>query len=82
MEGVGPLVATALVAAIGNAHELESGRELSAWLGLVPRQHSSGGRNLLGISSRGDHYLRMLLIQPHAPRYAWLSVAGILAVLR
>ena len=46
VEGVGPLVATALVAAVGNAHEFKSGRELSAWLGLVPRQHSSGGRNV------------------------------------
>jgi transposase len=51
VEGVGVLVATALVAAVGNAHEFKNGRELSAWLGLVPRQHSSGGRNvLLGIS--------------------------------
>ena len=44
VEGVGPLTATALVAAVGNAHEFKSGRELSAWPGLVPRQHSSGGR--------------------------------------
>jgi transposase len=63
VEGVGPLTATALVAAIGNPHEFKSGRELSAWLGLVPRQHSSGGRNvLLGISKHGDRYLRTLLI--------------------
>jgi transposase len=63
VEGVGPLVATALVAAVGNANEFKSGRELSAWLGLVPRQHSSGNRNvLLGISKRGDRYLRTLLI--------------------
>jgi transposase len=63
VQGVGPRVATALVAAVGNAHEFKNGRELSAWLGLVPRQHSSGGRNvLLGISKRGDRYLRTLLI--------------------
>ena len=52
VEGVGPLVATALVAAIGNARQFTNGRELSAWLGLVPREHSSGKRTrLLGISS-------------------------------
>jgi transposase len=69
VEGVGPLVATALVAAVGNAHEFKNGRELSAWLGLVPRQHFSGGRNvLLGISKRGDRYLRTLLI--HGARSA------------
>jgi transposase len=69
VEGVGPLVATALVAAVGNANEFKSGRELSAWLGLVPRQHSSGNRNVvLGISKRGDRYLRTLLI--HGARSA------------
>jgi transposase len=48
---------------VGNANEFKSGRELSAWLGLVPRQHSSGNRNLLlGISKRGDRYWRTLLI--------------------
>ncbi len=61
--GVGPLVATAMVAAVGDAHEFKSGRQLSAWLGLVPRQHSSGNRRLLlGISKRGDRYLRTILI--------------------
>lgn len=69
VEGVGSLIATALVAAVGNAHEFKNGRELSAWLGLVPRQHSSGGRSvLLGISKRGDRYLRTLLI--HGARAA------------
>jgi len=63
VEGVGPLIATALVAAVGDARQFHRGRELSAWLGLVPRQHSSGGRTLLlGTSKRGDHYLRTLLI--------------------
>ena len=61
--GVGPLTATALIAAVGNARQFRSGRELAAWLGLVPRQHSSGDRvTLLGISKRGDRYLRTLLI--------------------
>src|SRR5208337_1815395 len=67
--GVGPLCATALVATVGNAREFKSGRELSAYLGLVPRQHSSGGRTvLLGISKHGDRYLRTLFI--HGARAA------------
>jgi len=61
--GVGPLTASALVASIGDARCFENGRQLAAWLGLVPRQHSSGGQpKLLGISKRGDRYLRTLLI--------------------
>jgi len=63
VEGIGPVVATALVAAVGNAKEFANGRHLAAWLGLVPRQCSSGGKErLLGISKRGDCYLRTLLI--------------------
>ena len=63
VEGVGPLIATAVVAAISNGHAFENGRQFSAWLGLVPRQNSSGGKSrLLGISKRGDPYLRTLLI--------------------
>jgi transposase len=63
VEGVGPLIATAIVAAISNGHAFENGRQFSAWLGLVPRQNSSGGKNrLMGISKRGDPYLRTLLI--------------------
>ncbi|MBL0941455.1 MAG: IS110 family transposase, partial [Alphaproteobacteria bacterium] len=63
VQGVGPLTATALVAAIGEAKIFKSGRQMSAWLGLVPRQCSSGGKQvLLGISKRGDRYLRSLLI--------------------
>jgi transposase len=55
VEGVGPLIATAIVAAISNGHAFENGRQFSAWLGLVPRQNSSGGKSrLLGISKRGD----------------------------
>ena len=61
--GVGLLTATALVAAIGDINAFKNGRELAAWLGLVPRQHSTGGKpTLLGISKRGDTYLRTLLI--------------------
>lgn len=62
--GIGMMTATALVAAIGSSvNHFKNGRELSAWLGLVPRQHSTGGRSrLLGISKRGDTYLRALLI--------------------
>jgi len=61
--GIGPITATALVASIGNAKNFVNGRQLAAWLGLVPRQHSSGGKSvLLGISKRGDTYLRTLLI--------------------
>ncbi|CAB3774675.1 IS110 family transposase ISBcen3 [Paraburkholderia humisilvae] len=61
--GIGALTASALAASIGNARAFRSGRELAAWLGLVPRQHSSGGTpHLLGISKRGDTALRTLLI--------------------
>lgn len=61
--GIGPITASALVASIGDAHAFKNGRQLAAWLGLVPRQHSSGGNPvLLGISKRGDVYLRTLLI--------------------
>jgi len=61
--GIGPITASALVASIGDAKSFQSGRQLAAWLGLVPRQHSTGGKQvLLGISKRGDTYLRMLLI--------------------
>ncbi|MBM3467730.1 MAG: IS110 family transposase [Alphaproteobacteria bacterium] len=62
--GIGLITATALIASIGNANCFKNGRQLSAWLGLVPRQASSGGKEkLLGISKRGDVYLRTLLIQ-------------------
>lgn len=61
--GVGLLSASAMVAAIGDINVFKNGRELAAWLGLVPRQHSTGGKpTLLGISKRGDSYLRTLLI--------------------
>lgn len=61
--GIGPITASALVATVGNATEFKNGRQLAAWLGLVPKQHSSGGKQmLLGISKRGDTFLRTLLI--------------------
>ncbi|KAF0146799.1 MAG: transposase family protein [bacterium] len=61
--GIGPLGASALVASVGDVHGFARGRQMAAWLGLVPRQHSSGGKSvLLGITKRGDSYLRMLLI--------------------
>lgn len=82
--GIGPITASALVASVGDATQFGCGRELSAWIGLVPRQHSSGGKDrLLGISKRGDVYLRTLLVhgarslirqaQAHPERYAWLN---------
>lgn len=61
--GIGPITASALVASLGDVQQFDNGRQVSAWLGLVPRQHSSGGKNvLLGITKRGDSYLRTLLI--------------------
>jgi transposase len=70
--GIGPLAATALVASIADAKSFDNGRQVSAWLGLVPRQSSSGGKpTLLGISKRGDVYLRTLLI--HGARSAILA---------
>ena len=69
--GVGPALATALVASVGDARAFRSGRDFSAWIGLVPRQNSSGGKEKLGsISKRGDRYLRSLF------------TAGALAVIR
>ncbi len=63
LRGVGPLVATALIATVGNADQFDKGRQMAASLGLTPKQHSSGGKDrLLGISKRGDSYLRCLLI--------------------
>lgn len=63
VEGIGPLTATALVAAMSDGKAFKNGRQFAAWLGLVPRQHSTGGKaRLLGISKRGDSYLRTLLI--------------------
>ncbi len=87
--GIGPIISTGIVAAIGTGEAFERGRDFGAWLGLVPRQYSTGGRSILGrISKRGSKYLRTLLIQaakvllmrPHNwPRYsfgAWLQTAS------
>jgi transposase len=63
LRGVGPLIATALVATVGDGSHFNKGRQMAAAIGLTPRQHSSGDkRRLLGISKRGDAYLRTLLI--------------------
>lgn len=63
LRGVGPVVATALVACVGDAKQFANGRQMAASLGLTPRQHSSGGKDhLLGISKRGDAYVRSLLV--------------------
>lgn len=62
--GIGPLISTAIVAAIGKGEVFDRGRDFAAWVGLVPRQFSTGGRTILGrISKRGNGYLRMLLVQ-------------------
>jgi len=87
--GIGPLISTAIVAAISTGEAFERGRDFAAWLGLVPRQYSTGGRSILGrISKRGSKYLRTLLIQaakvllmrPHNwARYSfgvWLKTAS------
>ncbi|MGA6939230.1 MAG: IS110 family transposase [Pseudolabrys sp.] len=69
--GVGPVLATALVAAVADPKSFRSGRNFSAWIGMVPKQHSSGGKNRLGnISKQGDRYLRGLF------------VAGALSIIR
>jgi transposase len=61
--GIGPLVATAIVASIGNGAAFHKGREFAAWMGLVPKQYSTGGKaKLYGISKRGNNYLRKILI--------------------
>ena len=62
--GIGPMISTAMVAAIGTGEAFERGRDFGAWLGLVPRQFSTGGKPILGrISKRGSRYLRTLFVQ-------------------
>ena len=74
--GVGVLTATVLIALVGDPFRFKNGRHFSAYVGLVPRQHSSGGKNvLLGISKRGDAYLRTLLI--HGGRAVVRSVQNL-----
>jgi transposase len=61
--GIGPMTASAILASVGDVREFKNGRQFSAWLGLVPRQHSTGGKQRLGhITGRGDPYLRTLLV--------------------
>ncbi len=70
--GIGPMVATALVASVSDGKAFKNGREMAAWLGLVARQHSTGGKpRLLGISKRGDVYLRKLLIHGARAALRW-----------
>jgi transposase len=62
--GIGPVIATALIAAIGNGSGFRRGRDLAAWVGMVPREYTTGGKQkLLGISKRGNSYLRKLFVQ-------------------
>jgi transposase len=73
--GIGPLTATALVAAVSETSAFKNGRQFAAWLGLVPRQHSTGGKaRLLGISKRGDVYLRKLLVHGARATLRWIGL--------
>jgi transposase len=75
VEGIGPVIACALVASVGDGRQFGKGRDLAAWLGLTPREHSSGGKQRLGgISKQGDTYLRTLLI--HGARSALRAAAN------
>jgi len=75
VDGVGPLIATALIATIGDARLFDNGRQFAAWLGLVPRQYSSGGKARHGrITKRGDVYLRKLLV--HGARSIMFRLSG------
>jgi transposase len=75
LRGIGPLIASALVAMIGDARQFKNGRQLAVAIGLTPRQHSSGGKErILGISKRGDSYVRTLLI--HGARSALRTAPG------
>jgi transposase len=70
--GIGPLTATALMAAVGDAGVFQNGRQFAAWLGLVPKQYSTGGQTRpLGISKRGDSYIRKLLIHGARATLRW-----------
>ena len=72
--GIGPVIATAVVGTVGNARAFKNGRQFAAWMGLTPRQHSSGERTgLLGITKRGDAYLRTLFV--HGARAVLRTVA-------
>jgi transposase len=70
--GIGPLTATALLAAVSDTSVFKNGRQFAAWLGLVPKQHSTGGQTrLFGISKRGDSYVRKLLIHGARATLRW-----------
>ena len=70
--GVGLMTATAVVASVGNATQFRSARQFAAWLGLVPQQHSSGGKERIGhISKRGDGYIRRLLVHGARAHLSW-----------
>jgi transposase len=72
--GIGPLSATALVAAVSDANAFKNGRQFAAWLGLVPRQHTTGGKERwLGISKRGDTSLRQLLVHGARATIRWVG---------
>jgi transposase len=72
--GIGPVTATALMAAIGDVTQFKNGRQLAAWLGLVPREYSTGGKpRLLGLSKRGDVYLRKLLVHGARATLRWIE---------
>jgi transposase len=72
--GIGPRSATALIAAIGDVTQFTNGRQLAAWLGLAPREHSTGGTpRLLGISTRGDRYRRKLLVHGARAALRWVD---------
>src|SRR2546429_3451175 len=72
--GIGPLTATALVAAVSDASAFKNGRQFAAWLGLVPRQHATGGKErLLGISTRGDSSLHKLLVHGARTTIRWVG---------
>jgi transposase len=71
---IGPVSATALIAAVGDATQFTNGRQLGAWLGLVPREHSTGGKpRLFGVSKRGDVYLRTLLVHGARATLWWID---------
>jgi transposase len=72
--GIGPLTATALVAAVSDAQQFHNGRQFAAWLGLVPRQHTTGGKERrMGISKRGDGYIRKLLVHGARATIRWVG---------
>jgi len=73
--GLGPSTATALIAAVGDVGVLKNGRQFAAWLGRVPQQHSTGGHShLVGISKRGESYLRKLLIHGARATLRWVKL--------